>query len=88
MPIRIPYTVIVLVLGTIVGVMAKNISAMTPFTTIADMNPHTILHAFLPVLIFESAFAMEAHMFVKSLIQILVLAVPGLGEYKSVMRAL
>ena len=45
----------------------------------AEVNPHTILYVFLPVLIFESAYAMEAHMFFKSFPQITILAVPGLG---------
>jgi len=44
-----------------------------------EVNPHTILYVFLPVLIFESAYAMEAHMFFRSFPQITILAVPGLG---------
>ncbi|XP_013420708.1 sodium/hydrogen exchanger 10 [Lingula anatina] len=42
------------------------------------MDPHLLLHIFLPVLVFESAFAMEAHTFIKSFMQIVVLAIPGL----------
>eukprot|EP01061_Rhynchopus_euleeides_P028156 TRINITY_DN4580_c0_g1_i1.p1 TRINITY_DN4580_c0_g1~~TRINITY_DN4580_c0_g1_i1.p1 ORF type:complete len:353 (+),score=141.15 TRINITY_DN4580_c0_g1_i1:260-1318(+) len=42
------------------------------------MNPHMIFYVFLPVLIFESAFAMEIPVFKKVVGQCLILAGPGL----------
>ena len=57
--------------------MANQLPEVKAYTTMADMDPHTILHVFLPILIFESAFAMEAHTFLRSFLQIIILAIPG-----------
>lgn len=40
--------------------------------------PEIILYVFLPVLLFESAFSMKAHIFVRSSLQILTVALPGM----------
>jgi NhaP-type Na+/H+ or K+/H+ antiporter len=111
----IPYTVILLVVGILIG----NLSIWTqldegtndynkhchlaPFQTklplgcnttlhacacnswfdrlnvniLADLSPHVILYVFLPPLIFESAFFMDIHIFVRSFGGILALAVLG-----------
>lgn len=45
----------------------------------ASDDPHLILTTFLPVLLFESAFAMDVHIFYKLFWQIIVLAVFGLA---------
>lgn len=45
----------------------------------ASNDPHLILTTFLPVLLFESAFAMDVHIFYKLFWQIIVLAVFGLA---------
>ena len=44
----------------------------------ATEDPHLILTAFLPVLLFESAFAMDVHIFYRMFSQILILAIFGL----------
>ena len=46
-------------------------------TFIADLTPVQILAIFLPILIFESAFSCDPHIFIKSLGQILTLAIFG-----------
>ena len=46
------------------------------------MGPHLMLNIFLPILIFEGAFAMDVYVFRKVIWQALFLAVPGLGMYK------
>jgi len=43
-----------------------------------DLDPHSILLIFIPVLIFESAFGTDWHTFKRSIGQVLLLAVPGL----------
>ena len=74
-----PYTVLLLILGACVGALVHvPIPWVIEYTTIVDVEPHTLLHVFLPVLIFESAYAMEAHTFLRSFLQIVILAVPGL----------
>ena len=44
----------------------------------AEMDPHLLLHALLPPLLFESAFAIDWHIFEKVYLYALFLAVPGL----------
>uniref|UniRef100_UPI00398F830F sperm-specific sodium:proton exchanger-like isoform X2 n=1 Tax=Pristiophorus japonicus TaxID=55135 RepID=UPI00398F830F len=46
--------------------------------TLANINPLLIIHAFMPVLIFSSAFEIESHIFLKSLSQVVLLAGPGM----------
>ena len=76
--LRLPYTVVVLLLGLGFGFLFKHVESLEDYTSIGTMDPHTIVHVLLPVLIFESAFGMEVHTFLKSLSQILILAVIGL----------
>lgn len=45
---------------------------------LATMDPHLLLHVLLPPLLFESAFAIEWHVFAKVVGYALILAVPGL----------
>ena len=40
------------------------------YTKLATNNPHLLLATFLPVLLFESAFAMDVHTFYKMFIQV------------------
>ncbi|NQY67085.1 MAG: sodium:proton antiporter, partial [Flavobacteriales bacterium] len=44
----------------------------------ANINPHLLLFVFLPILIFEAAFAMDVHVFKKSVTNATILAVPGI----------
>ncbi|KAM0854259.1 hypothetical protein ACQ4PT_050537 [Festuca glaucescens] len=46
---RVPYTIALLILGVALGSLGANI------------NPDLLLAAFLPALLFESAFSMDAH---------------------------
>lgn len=77
----LPYTVLLLLLGGIYGVLASKVAVLGRYATIIELDPHVILHVFLPVLIFESAFAMDVHTFLKSGVSMLILAVPGFSEY-------
>jgi NhaP-type Na+/H+ or K+/H+ antiporter len=44
----------------------------------SDLDAHLILYVFLPILIFEAAFAMDVHTFKKSFTNSVLLAVPGI----------
>ncbi|XP_078585490.1 sperm-specific sodium:proton exchanger-like isoform X2 [Branchiostoma floridae x Branchiostoma japonicum] len=77
-PGDLPYTVVLLVLGILLGLASARSPDFAHYTAIVHMNPHLLFHVFLPVLIFESAFAMDTHMFWKSIYQILIMALPGL----------
>lgn len=76
--IRLPYTVVLLVCGALFGLASSRFSVLEKYTEMTRIDPHVILHVFLPILIFESAFAMDAHTFVRCFAQCLILAVPGL----------
>ena len=80
---KLPYTVVLLLLGVALGVGSRSVPGLERYLTshISDADPHIILFVFLPVLIFESAFAMEYHTFKKSFFQVIILALPGLGKY-------
>ncbi|KAK6191718.1 hypothetical protein SNE40_003329 [Patella caerulea] len=77
-PFRLAYTVMLLLLGVIFGAIANVVPALDTYT-LEETNPHLIMHIFLPVLIFESAFALDFHTFMKTSAQVLILAVPGLA---------
>ncbi|XP_064635099.1 sperm-specific sodium:proton exchanger-like [Lineus longissimus] len=76
----IPYTVVMLLIGICIGLLAEYTPGgyIRAFTGMARGDPHIILYVFLPILIFESAFLMDFHTLVKSILQITLLAVPGL----------
>lgn len=78
--LRLPYTVVLLVLGVLFGLLSGSIESVHEYAKVIDTDPHLILSIFLPVLIFESAFAMEVHTFVKTFVQVVLLAIPGLGR--------
>lgn len=83
--IALPYTIALLLLGLGLGLAERG--GMIPgevellghtLQLVTNMDPHLIMFLFLPTLIFESAFAMEVHLFRRTFLQIAILAVPGL----------
>ena len=76
----VPYTVVLLVLGVLVGLASRTVEEVRVYTDRVHLDPHVILHLFLPVLIFESAFSMASHHFFKSLGQVTIMAIAGLCE--------
>ncbi|GAA5218618.1 cation:proton antiporter [Corallincola platygyrae] len=81
----LPYTVALLLVGLALGALDRSglLIQVDPVsnqlvTYIATMEPHLILALFLPILVFESAFNMEPHLFKRLFPQISLLAVPGL----------
>jgi CPA1 family monovalent cation:H+ antiporter len=73
----VPYTVVLVVLGMALGALARNVDALAPLLAFR-LTPELVLYVFLPVLIFESAFNLNARQLIKDLAPILVLAVPAL----------
>ncbi len=81
----IPYSVALLVIGLIVGMLERKhafVGTIDVFGAslkmVSGLDPHLILFIFIPALIFESAYQMEAHLFKRTLSQTAMLAVPGL----------
>ena len=65
-----------MLIGVVLGAF-HHYELIRRFTFIADLSPSQILVIFLPILIFESAFSCDAHIFIKCLGQILTLAIVG-----------
>ncbi|EWH11699.1 NhaP-type Na+/H+ and K+/H+ antiporter [Catenovulum agarivorans DS-2] len=82
--VAIPYTVALLIVGILFGLIYRFDHNDMPglynqtVQLVADIDPHLILFLFLPTLIFESAYAIETHLFKRTFSQIALLAVPGL----------
>ena len=89
----IPFTVILLLIGIGLGILGRlnyldiyEIGALhLDFSFIdqsidwaANIDPHIMLYVFLPILIFEAAFAMDVHVFKKTFANATIMAVPGI----------
>ncbi|MCH8331537.1 MAG: cation:proton antiporter, partial [Bacteroidetes bacterium] len=81
----IPFTVLLLIFGILLGVGARTgmfTGILEPFEKAIHwaslIDPHAILFIFLPILIFEAAFAMDVHTFKKIFANATILAVPGI----------
>lgn len=84
--VGIPFTILMLTLGALAGLFIRHFTGehglfMYLHGAGADqvlISPELILFIFLPMLIFESAFSLDAHVFKRSLFKILMLAGPAL----------
>jgi len=83
--IPLPFTVLLLLIGIGLGIMAGKGAFDGVFESFkigvhwaGNIDPHLILYVFLPILIFEAAFALDVHVFKKSLGNAVILAVPGI----------
>ncbi len=87
--IPVPFTALLLIIGIILGVMNRthlfeswgglDVSFIhDSFVWAAHIDPHMLFFIFLPILIFEAAFAMDLHTFKKSAANSVILAVPGI----------
>ena len=87
--IPVPFTALLLIIGIILGVITRmggfehwgsiDVSIIAEaMHAAANIDPHMLLYVFLPILIFEAAFAMDLHTFKKSAANSVILAVPGI----------
>eukprot|EP01065_Artemidia_motanka_P020319 TRINITY_DN2433_c1_g2_i1.p1 TRINITY_DN2433_c1_g2~~TRINITY_DN2433_c1_g2_i1.p1 ORF type:complete len:1330 (+),score=417.85 TRINITY_DN2433_c1_g2_i1:56-3991(+) len=75
----LPYTVQLFLLGAGWGWLCRGVGgAMKHYEHLSEIDPHLMFYIFLPLLIFESAFATEYHVFKKVVVHCLFLAGPGL----------
>lgn len=79
---RVPYTVALLIIGIGLGSLEYGTShglgrIGTGIRLWANINPDLLLSVFLPALLFESSFAMEVHQIKRCMMQMLLLAGPG-----------
>ncbi|KAK1553292.1 hypothetical protein Q3G72_032289 [Acer saccharum] len=79
---RVPYTVALLVIGIALGSLEYGTSHKLGkigdgIRLWANIDPNLLLAVFLPALLFESSFAMELHQIKRCMVQMLLLAGPG-----------
>ena len=75
--LRFPYTIFLVVIGLVVGWLSGAVEFLKPLTHF-ELTPDIIVFVFLPVLIFESAFNLNARTLFKNITPILTLAIPAL----------
>ena len=73
----IPFTVFLVILGGVLGEMARFWPGFEPLLRL-QLTPELVLFLFLPALIFESAFNLDARQLVKDLAPVMALAIPAL----------
>lgn len=79
---RVPYTVALLLLGIALGASEYGTSGTLgtlgeSIRMWSNINPSLILFVFLPALLFDSSFSMEVHQIKRCLVQMVLLAGPG-----------
>ncbi len=89
----LPFTVILLLIGIALGVFGRfnslaiyDIGGISFDFSFLDksiswaghIDPHLLLYVFLPILVFEAAFAMDVHIFKKTFVNATIMAVPGI----------
>ncbi|KAH7444409.1 hypothetical protein KP509_02G077000 [Ceratopteris richardii] len=79
---RVPYTVALLILGIALGAAeygtGGNLHALGDSIELwSNISPNLILFVFLPALLFESSFSMEVHQIKRCVVQMVLLAGPG-----------
>jgi CPA1 family monovalent cation:H+ antiporter len=75
--IPVPYTVFLVVLGIILGSIARHYPELKLLLEF-QLTPDLVLFLFLPALIFESAINLDARLLMKDIIPVLMLAVPAM----------
>lgn len=76
--IKLPFTIILVLVGIMLSLLADQQPALDHLLGRIDISPDLILYVFLPTLIFESAFNLDARQLRQNLWPVLLLAVPGL----------
>lgn len=82
--IKLPYTVMLFVLGILIGwvdeysLLPDNETFEQCIAMISSMDPDFILYVFLPILVFDAAYEMDLHVFRKTFANAALLAGPGL----------
>ncbi len=73
----VPFTVVLVVIGMLLGNLSQNFPFMASLQDFS-LSPEIMLFIFLPALIFESGFALDARQMLKDLPPILILAIPAM----------
>ncbi|MAF95267.1 MAG: hypothetical protein CMM60_05890 [Rhodospirillaceae bacterium] len=86
--VKIPFTVVLVLVGIALKQLGVHGPAVLgPFAEF-EVSPDVILFVFLPTIIFESAFNLDARQLRRNLLPVLVLAVPGLALSTAIIGGL
>ncbi len=73
----IPFTVVLVIVGVLISSLAERWPVLQPLKDF-ELSPEVMLFIFLPALIFESGFALDARQLTKDLPAVLILAIPAM----------
>jgi len=73
----VPFTVVLVLIGVLLSELAERWPPLEPLQHF-QLSPEIMLFVFLPALIFESGFALDARQMTKDLPAILILAIPAM----------
>lgn len=74
---KFPFTIGLVILGLFLRIISTRVPALAPLASL-ELSPDIVLFVFLPVLLFEAAFAIDARSLLKNVFAVYMLAVPAL----------
>jgi CPA1 family monovalent cation:H+ antiporter len=74
---RLPFTVLLVVVGALLAWLADHVAFLAPLEGL-EVTPDLVFFVFLPALVFQSAFHLDARALRENLAPTLTLAIPGL----------
>jgi CPA1 family monovalent cation:H+ antiporter len=74
----LPFTVALVIVGIGLGQLQGSFAPLAAVADALALSPHVILFVFLPTLVFESAYNLDARQLQRNLLPVLTLAIPGL----------
>lgn len=75
---HLPFTVMMVVVGIAISLLSHNLPVLERVEETLRISPDLILFVFLPTLIFEASYNLDARQLRHNSVQILALAIPGL----------
>lgn len=85
---KLPFTVMLVLAGVALAQLAGRVPTLLPGFADFRVSPEVILFVFLPTLIFESAFILDARQLQNNLLPVLTLAIPGLLVSTAIIGAI
>ncbi len=73
----VPFTVVLVVIGVLLADLSQHWQLLSPLQDF-ELRPEVMLFIFLPALIFESGFALDARQLTRDLPAVLILAIPAM----------
>lgn len=75
---RLPFTVLLVLAGIAINALSDSVPVLQKAEAALSISPDLILFVFLPALIFESSYNLDARQLRRNAIPVLALAIPGL----------